>query len=334
MTRLSLMIAVLSVVAAALPAHGRTHGPSAPVDSAAVRSLQAVEQRAEAGDNAARFRLARALETGYGNVLARDSVRARRLLEQSAHGGYAPALNYLGFILYNEQRPDSAVSLFMAAADRGDLTAYTNLGWLLLNGRGAVRDPAKALYWLRKGSAKGSAPAAAMLGDMHRTGVGVPADTAAARDCYDRALSLYAEHEYRDSRAIADITGALNSLYTSRDSLPADSLLSLADRYMELQAPGVAMRFYAVAAERGNARAQSLLGKGYAMALGLPYSHAESLRWYLAAARGGDQEARRILAELLEITPDALRDLPPELAPGLREEESTPQYWQNLSAEP
>lgn len=305
-----------------------------PADSAALRSLQAVERRAEAGDNAARFRLARALETGYGTVLQRDSVRSRRLLEQSAEGGYPPALNYLGFILYGEERPDSAVNLFMAAADRGDLTAYTNLGWLLLHGRGTVRDPAKALYWLQKGADKGSAAASAMLGDMYRTATGVSADTLAARRCYDRALDLYRSAAYRDTRAITDISAALNSLYTAIDTLCADSLTAAGDRYYDLQAPAVAMRFYEAAARKGDPRAQRLLAKGYAMADGIPYSHAQSLRWYLAAARGGDREAQRILGELLEITPDALRELPAEYTAGLTAEQYSAQYWLQLAARP
>lgn len=326
MKHLALILALMSVCIGAVAGE--------PADSTALKSLQDVERRAADGDNAARFRLSRALETGYGSILQRDSVRSRRLLEQAAHAGYAPALNYLGFIVYEEQRPDSAVNLFMAAADCGDITAYTNLGWLLLHGQGTVHDPAKALYWLGKGADKGSAAASAMLGDMYRTATGVPADTLEARHCYDRALDLYHSASYRDTRAVSDISRALISLYTAIDTLCTDSLTTIGDRYSDLHAPAVAMHFYAAAARQGNPRAQRLLAKGYAMADGIPYSHTQSLRWYLAAARGGDREAQRILGELLEITPDTLRELPPEYTDGLTEEQHTAQYWLQLCRQP
>mgnify|MGYP001136151962 CR=1 FL=1 len=81
-----------------------------PADSA-IWSFEALERRAAQGDENARFRVARTLETGFGNVVKRDSLRARRLLEQGVANGYAPAQNYLGFILFNEQQPDSALNL-------------------------------------------------------------------------------------------------------------------------------------------------------------------------------------------------------------------------------
>lgn len=61
-----------------------------PADSAAIRSFEALERRAAQGDENARFRVARTLETGFGNVVKRDSLRARRLLEQGVANGYAP----------------------------------------------------------------------------------------------------------------------------------------------------------------------------------------------------------------------------------------------------
>ena len=306
-----------------------------PADSAAIRSFEALERRAAQGDENARFRVARTLETGFGNVVKRDSLRARRLLEQGVANGYAPAQNYLGFILFNEQQPDSALNLFMAAADQGDITAYTNLGWLLLHDSGTVRDYDKALYWLRRGADKGSAAAAAMLGDMLRLGLGsapdAKPDTVAALSAYNRALELYRQHEYRDAQALTDIGRAITALYPQPDSLATDSLLHLGTFYCGMQIPATAMRFYKTAADRGNAEAQEAVAKAYSLAQGLPYNHRESLRYYLSAALGGSRTAQRVIGELLEITPDALSELPEEETRKLSAQQRTARYWLEMA---
>lgn len=300
---------------------------SSPVDSAALLSLRALEAKADSGDSSARFRLARTLETGYGSLLPRDSLRARLLFERAAADGYAPAQNYLGFLLYKEERPDSALSWFMRAADQGDMTAYTNIGWMLLNGEGAVRDFDKALYWLREGVRRDSPAAAAMLADMYRTAAGVDADTIQARALYDRALELYAKGRYRDAGAINDVSKAIVSLYPAADSLATDSLMVLARKYMSLRAPAAGMAFVCKAADRGLPLAEALLGQAYARGRGMGYDPLASTVWFLRAAVHGDPSAQFIIAELLEMYPDILTETAADCGLTLDPDMHTAGYW-------
>lgn len=322
-----LYVTLLLLAAVSLLSYGEER------DSAAIRSLQALEARAAAGDNDARFRLARTLETGYGNLLPRDSVRARRLFETAAEAGFAPAQNYLGFLLYTQQQPDSAVTWMMRAADNGDITAYSNLGWMLLHGEGVRRDYDKALYWLEKGTAAGSAPAAAMLGDMYCTGTGILPDTAAAIRCYDKALTLYSAAPYRDPQAVADITAALTGIYSAADTLCADSIREREAFYYRHNAAPAGAIFLRRLAERGDTGAQARLGKAYALGDGVPYSHSKSLLWYMKAAQGGNPAAQYIIGELLQLLPDALDELPDELRSSLTDEMLSAQYWLDRAAE-
>lgn len=333
MTGLPLLIIMLSALCPVASGATERADTVQYADSAALRSLRALEARADSGDNGARFRLARVLESGYGSIMRRDSVRARRLFEEAAAQGYAPAQNYLGFLLYNEERPDSAVTWMMRAADRGDITAYANLGWMLLHGAGAARDYEKALYWLRKGAAVNSAPCSAMLGDMYRTGTGVAPDTLAAIGWYDGALRDYAAAPYRDAQAVADISGALDALYGDTGGIPSDSLLLIADRYISLHAPKVGIRLLREVADRGDMRAQTRVAKAYALGFGVPYSHQESLRRYALAALGGDPAAQFIVGELLQMLPDALDALPDGIKARLTPDMRSAAYWLDKAAE-
>lgn len=308
---------------AAPPAQGNA-------DSLALQSLKALEQRARMGDNEARFRLARTLENGYGTIVERDSARARSLFETAAREGFAPAQNYLGFLLFEEGRCTEAVEWMMKAADSGDITAYTNLGWMLLNGKGAVKDVEKALYWLRQGADKGSAPAAAMLGDIYSSGNGVKPDSALAIDYYNSALALYKQGAYADKRAIADISTAIRHLFPNPQSLTVDSLMSLGRRYLD-RAPAAAMYFIHEAALKNDPVAQAILAKGFAFGYGLPYSHEQCIIWYLRSALAGNASAQFVLGELLQMFPDSLAKIPPELSAALKPEQLSGQYWTEMA---
>lgn len=329
-TRVLCLLLLLSSFLAGFTAPG---APEAAADSAALLSLRRLQARADSGDNDARFRLARTLETGYSNILPPDSAKARRLFELAADSGFAPAQNYMGFLLYGEQKPDSALNWFMRAADAGDLTAYTNIGWMLLHGQGAERDYGKALYWLKRGTDMGSPAAAAMLADMYRHGNGVSPDSLAAINLYDKALALYAKAHYRDAEGIADVSQSLLSLFPPASTLMPDSLMSLTARYMRLRVPVVAMHFAKAAADSGNARAETLLGKAYARGVGVEYDPMVSADYFLRGAAHGEPAAAFILAELIDIYPDLIDELPIAGNLQLQPYMHTAQYWRQLAAD-
>lgn len=72
------LIMIASLIAAAMTPEAR-------------RSFEAFQQRAEAGDPAAQFRLSAILEKGYDSIPT-DSARALCLVRRAARAGYPPPL--------------------------------------------------------------------------------------------------------------------------------------------------------------------------------------------------------------------------------------------------
>lgn len=86
--------------------------------------------------------------------------------------------------------PDEAAYWYRLAAADGEAKAFTNLGTLIVRGRGIARpDPnAARLLWLAA-AARGEPVAMFDLGAMYERGIGVIADVAAARKWYQRAAA-------------------------------------------------------------------------------------------------------------------------------------------------
>lgn len=276
------------------------------------QAFRLLEQQADSGDAEARYRLSILYERGYDTV-APDSVKAMRLLTASADSGYLPACNYLGFLLM--QRGDSREGLrrIEQAALAGDPKAQGNIGFLLLHGVSVVRDEEKALYWLSRAAEAGVATAASTLGDMYRDGRGgVAPDSMRAAACYRKALDnglldaaykLEAlESARRSSRDAAEQMREALYFYPSRAAQIAVPILERLAA-CDTVSPGV------------RAQAEALLGDAYSRGIGVTYDHDSALRHYWNAARMGYAPAQFVVAELLEIFPDALSELTDEAPP-------------------
>lgn len=79
-----------------------------------------------------------------------------------------------------------AFELLQKAADAGNQTAVSNLGWMYKKGRGCRTDYAKAVELFEKA---GTANSYFHLGDMHEKGLGVTANLEKAVDLYEAASS-------------------------------------------------------------------------------------------------------------------------------------------------
>jgi TPR repeat protein len=86
--------------------------------------------------------------------------------------------------------PDEAAYWYRLAAADGEAKAFTNLGTLVVRGRGVDKpEPGAArLLWLAA-AARGEPIAMFDLGAMYERGVGVDPDKAAARKWYERAAA-------------------------------------------------------------------------------------------------------------------------------------------------
>lgn len=301
------------------------------------RAFRQFEQRAENGDAEAQYRLATVLETGWDSVPA-DSVRALDLMRRSARNGFPPAMNYLGYLYgkgykvgNRELIPvdrDSSLMWLRRSADAGDPRAVSNLAYLLLNDTVSTlssetrlhtkaQNDSIAFVYLQKGASAQIPTAFSMLGDMYRDGRWVKRDTLMAAANYEAALE----------RGLGDAEARLIALMGRRwQRLSQDSAFNLGLRYYTGYAPGAGVLLLERAAEplleRGDelpdtvgigARAMALLGDAYSRGVGVRYSHDKSLAYFARAALAGNPSAMFILAETLEVFPDALQDLPSDL---------------------
>ncbi|MCY2953688.1 MAG: tetratricopeptide repeat protein [Planctomycetota bacterium] len=72
-------------------------------------------------------------------------------------------------------------------ADKGDVDAMFNLGWMYANGRGVPQDGKQAVEWYRKAADLGDAKAMFNLGVMYANGSGEAKDEKQAVEWYRKA---------------------------------------------------------------------------------------------------------------------------------------------------
>lgn len=181
------LIMIASLIAAAMTPEAR-------------RSFEAFQQRAEAGDPAAQFRLSAILEKGYDSIPT-DSARALCLVRRAAQADYPPALNYLGYLYgtgyivagdtLQKVNKDSMITCLTKAADLKDPKAISNLAYLLLesNSRDTVSDATLQAKAETVDSTL-QAKAYALLGHAYSHGIGVTYDHTEANRCFAKAALL------------------------------------------------------------------------------------------------------------------------------------------------
>lgn len=284
------------------------------------RSFLAFEQRAEAGDAQAQFRLSELLERGFDSIPP-DTLRSLRLLRSSANAGYAPAMNYLGYLFqtgfpsdsfsnfYIIANPDSAQFWLHRAADAGDPKAAHNLAYLILDNPSGKDSDSIAVRYLTAAADEGLPQSMTLLADLCIRGRGLAPDTLRAVSLYERAVeSRFPDAELR----------LLNTIGPRFQLLPDSVLLSEAIRYWKLGARTVSAEQLLQLVDRPavpdplRARAYALLGHAYSRGDGLAYDHRKANENFARAAILGDPSAQFILAETLEIFPDLLPDLLPD----------------------
>lgn len=269
------------------------------------------------------YRRALMLERG-NDTLAADTAAALALYRQAASAGYRPAMSYLGYSLLASPGPEArseGLRWTERAAIEGDERAASNLGFLLMEGRGVERNDTLARYWLTVASRAGLPMATSMLGDLVRDGRGAPADSLLADSLYSDAFG----RGLRDAGyKLASLRHDLNPDSLRLASIPADSLTRRALLYYTHALPDVALPLLRNAAGRGNPRAMTLLGDASSRAYGTTYDNAAALGWFARAAMAGDPPAQFIVAETLEILPQAFDDIsgfPSDI----------PTYWYELA---
>lgn len=224
------------------------------------------------------------------------------LLRQRAAEGDREAMYRLAWIYdtgTDSIAPDTALSteLYQRSADLGFAPAQNYLGFRYYTGQGVERDTVKGLELITRAADEGYAPAINNL-----------------------AWLLIDDIRNGGTRLQADTIKAISLLTTATNNRVPDAAQTLS--HLLTDTPAAAFT------DSVTADAFAALGRAYSFGAGVPYNHERSLALYLHAARLGQPDARRIIAETLEILPDALSAPNQFINPPVTPEETSPLHWQ------
>lgn len=313
-------------------------------------AIRQLSQKAASGDPRAIYDLAMLHDIGYDSIPV-DSARSSALYRIAAERGYGPAQNYLGFRYFNgeaiRQDTDSALFWMAKAAAGGDAKAANNLGYLLANSDKVSRDYQQAVYWLTKAADAGLPAGMSQLADLLRQGLGCSPDTARAESLYTRAIQAglhdaelkliamkghawenlspdsaltLAKYHYTHGAPLAAVTLFENII----SPLPASSSSTSSTSSSSSSTPCSSSTSGYPPDADPVATAFALLGDAYSRGAGVAYDHDRSVCLYKEAALRGNPSAQFVIAELLDIFPDAITFEIPE--------QNTAAYWYDRAA--
>jgi uncharacterized protein len=151
---------------------------SAPVRAAEpvkADDLAAVKTKADGGDTAAQFELAKRYHLGEG--VPKDMAQEAQWLKKAAAQGYLPAEEHLA-ALYElgegvPQNDAEAAKWLRVGADHGDAAAQKTLGDFYAAGRGVKKNLDEAVKLWRAAAVQGLPGAEVAMGIAYETGAGV-----------------------------------------------------------------------------------------------------------------------------------------------------------------
>ncbi len=175
-----------------------------------------------------------------------------------------------GYAAYHRGDYATAFQIWKTLADQGRHSAQYGLGELYSLGLGVSRDDVAAAKWNRMAAESGYVPAQSRLGAMYDEGRGVPQSLSKAMKWYRKAA--------QQGDLPAQIS--LGLIYGGGRGVPQN--------YFQ------AVKWFGLAAEQGDAVAQYNLGLIYAGGYDVVRKDdVQALVWFILAARGGNQEARK-----------------------------------------
>jgi TPR repeat protein len=247
-----------------------------------------------------RLSLAVGLLLFSGTLVAQDSAELDSLLGKIPRGSHYDAVAMThAFDLKVSRNPENAVRFLQEAANLGDPSAQTSLGYLYAMGTGVPKDQEQALRWFQRAAAEHYAPAAYDLGLMLLE-PGIHHDEKAGADWLSRAAQ----------RGLAPAQTNLAILYVkgigvARNESEARRLAKkAADQHFApaefllgamyesgtggKKDAGEAAHWYRKAAEQGHAQAENNLAGLYLDGVGVSRNIEEAIKWYKLAANQGE----------------------------------------------
>jgi TPR repeat protein/uncharacterized caspase-like protein len=260
---------------AAAPGHGPAGVTGVPHDQIdASRAIAACREAIQHYPAEGRFQawLGRSLKkiSNFGD--------ARLALEKAAEKGEATSMTNLGWLHQNgkgvAQDFTQARLWYEKAAERGEPTGMSNLATLYSDALGVPQDYAKARLWYEKAAEKGLLPPMVSIARLYFTGKGGAQDYARARGWFEKAAEK------------GDAVGMryLGIIYRDGNGIPQD--YAMARSWLEK------------AVERGSTDAMVDLGGLYSGGLGVSQNYAIARDWYEKAVAKGNAGAMNQLGVL------------------------------------
>ncbi|MFT4580436.1 MAG: TPR repeat protein [Gammaproteobacteria bacterium] len=238
------------------------------------------------------------MRTPQGRVAKIAQATAILLLSvvaSSAHADFAS-----GKAAYDKGDYEAAHKEFLYLAETGDPSAQTILGVLYENGAGIKEDKLEAVKWYRLAAEQGSMAAQTNLGFMFDTGSGVPEDNekaalwfrAAAGQGSELAQFNLGSFYLRGEGVEQDADLAVEWFQKAADSGLTGAYMKLAELYGKGEHgieknSAVAAKYLVQAAEKGDGRAQYLLGNMFAEGEGVAKDYVKAYAWCGTAAGNG-----------------------------------------------
>ncbi|WEK05124.1 MAG: tetratricopeptide repeat protein [Candidatus Devosia phytovorans] len=248
------------------------HGQGVAADTEVYIRLQV--EAAQAGADFAQYHVGDLFEIGFG--VEQDMLRAEAWYRLAAAQGHMLAQRRLGKMLGRRDRAveehTEAIGLLTAAAEQGDGSAATHLGWMLAEGIGTDSNLALARERYDQGLRLGDFGAARFLGHLYEYGKGVEVD-------HRIALANY---------LLAAWAGDMDAQYKVGVYISAGRGGILRDRAAGLQ-------WYLRAAQQGHVEAQMGAAQAYTIRFhdqpAPLYDAEQGHYWYVVAAANGNLKA-------------------------------------------
>ena len=193
-------------------------------------------------------------------------------LRDAAERGDITALSQLAFMYAKgitvEKNDHAALKYYRQAAEKGHLNSQFNLGVIYAKGRGVEQDFAEALKWYTRAAEQDDVTAQVTVAMMHARGIGTRKDEKQAANWYHRA----AVNNDVNSQYI------LAGMFAKGRGVPQDE--------------SEAFEWYLKAAEQGHINAQIILGYMYGKGKGVERNDVEAYNWYRQAAEQGHPNAQ------------------------------------------
>lgn len=226
---------------------------------------------AEQGLAEAQFNLGRCYYNGFG--VKRDFAEAAKWYRQAADQGNAYAQFNLGVCYISglgvAEDFTEAAKWYRKAAEQGFAEAQYGLGLFYILGLGVNRNPVEAVKWFSKATEKGFAEALYALGVCYESGIGVTKSRVESEKWYRKAVEQ-------------GFAAAQNSSLEFCNALRPN---------YNMDSDGLAKRFR-VDAEKGNAKAQFVIGGCYYTGLRLKQDFTEAVKWWYKSAEQGNANAQ------------------------------------------